>query len=166
MKLTEFEEKELRSKKGSDRIQINNILCAVCVAALSVLLGVSIGKQSSWTIGQLAVAIPFLVTSSLSYAKVAYRSSNEAKRWDTLGWLGHSIGYTAILNSTGILLYDRGFVQVAWVFLGVVVWLFLIYSVVDVHAKRKRWKEKLLKLSFYFALLFIGLVLPIVAGWV
>jgi hypothetical protein len=102
---------------------------------------------------------------ALSYAKVAYRSSNEAKRWDTLGWLGHSIGYTAILNSTGILLYGRGFVQVAWMFLGVVVSLFLIYSIVDVHAKRKRWKEKLLKLLFYFALLFIGLVLPIVAGW-
>jgi hypothetical protein len=135
------------------------------VAALSVLLGLSIGKQSSWTIGQLAVAIPFLVTSSLSYAKIAYRSSREADRWDTLGWLGHSIGYTAILNSTGILLYDRGFVRVAWVFLGVVVALFLTYSIVDVHAKRKRFKEKLWKLLFYFSLLFIGLILPIVAGW-
>jgi hypothetical protein len=166
MPLTESQAKEARSRKGSDRIQINNILCAVCVAALSVLLGLSAGKQSSWTIGELAVAIPFLVTSSLSYAKVAYRSSNEAKRWDILGWLGHSIGYTAILNATGIMLHNRGFVRVAWLFVGVVISLFLIYSIVDVHAKRNRWKEKLLKLSFYFSLLFIGLVLPILAGWV
>ncbi|HEY6047242.1 MAG TPA: hypothetical protein VIU65_11610 [Pyrinomonadaceae bacterium] len=164
--LTEFYEKEIRSKKGSDRIQINNILCAVCVAALSVLLGISVGEHSSWTIGQLAVAIPFLVTSSLSYAKVAYRKSHEATRWDTLGWIGHSVGYTAILNATGILLYDRGFERVAWIFLGVVVSLFLTYSILDVHAKRKRFKEKLLKLLFYFALILIGLVLPIVAGWV
>jgi hypothetical protein len=138
----------------------------VCVAALSVLLSVSIGKPSAWTIGQLAVAIPFLVTSSLSYAKVSYRKSHEAARWDTLGWIGHSVGYTAILNSTGILLYDRGFARVAWIFLAVVVLLFLTYSILDVHAKRKRFKEKLLKLLFYFSLIFIGLVLPIMAGWV
>jgi hypothetical protein len=136
------------------------------VAALSVLLGVSIGKQSSWTIGQLAVAIPFLVTSSLSYAKVAYRKSHEATRWDTLGWIGHSVGYTAILNSTGICFMIVDLPGVAWIFLAVVVALFLTYSIIDVHAKRKRLKEKLLKLLFYFALIFIGLVLPIMAGWV
>ena len=66
----------------------------------------------------------------------------------------------------GTMLYSRGFVRVTWVFLGVVLSLFLIYSIVDVLAKKNRWKEKLLKLLFYFSLLFIGLVLPILAGWV
>jgi hypothetical protein len=166
MQLTESEWKNCRSKKGSDRIQINNILCAVCVATLSVLLGLSREKLSSWTIGQLAIAIPLLVTSSLCYAKVGYRSLDEAERWDTLGWLGHSVGYAAVLNATGTMLYRSGFVRVTWVFVGVVLSLFLIYSTVDVHAKRDRLSEKLLKLVFYFALLFIGLVLPILAGWV
>jgi hypothetical protein len=52
------------------------------------------------------------------------------------------------------------------VFVGVVLSLFLIYSLVDVHAKRHRLNEKVLKLLFYLALLFVGLVLPILAGWV
>lgn len=166
MQLTEDEWVNYRSKKGSDRIQINNILCAVCVAALSVLLGLSREKLSSWTIGQLALAIPLLVTSSLSYAKVGYRSLGEAHRWDTLGWLGHSVGYAAILNATGTMLYRSGFAGVTWLFVGVVLSLFLIYSVVDVHAKRRRLTEKCLKLLFYVSLLFVGLVLPILAGWV
>lgn len=166
MQLTESEWAQYRSKKGSDRIQINNILCAVCVAALSVLLGLSREKLSSWTIGQLALAIPLLVTSSLCYAKVGYRSSDEAGRWDTFGWLGHSIGYAAVLNATGTMLYRSGFIQVTWMFVGVVLALFLAYSIVDVHAKRHRLTEKVLKLLFYFALLFVGLVLPILAGWV
>jgi small-conductance mechanosensitive channel len=166
MQLSESEWTDYRSKKGSDRIQINNILCAVCVAALSVLLGLSRSKLSSWTIGQLAIAIPLLVTSSLCYAKVGYRSSDEARRWDTFGWLTHSLGYAAVLNATGTMLYRSGFVRVTWVFVGVVLSLFLIYSLVDVHAKRHRLNEKVLKLLFYLALLFVGLVLPILAGWV
>jgi small-conductance mechanosensitive channel len=166
MQLSESEWTDYRSKKGSDRIQINNILCAVCVAALSVLLGISRSKLSSWTIGQLAIAIPLLVTSSLCYAKVGYRSSDEARRWDTFGWLTHSLGYAAVLNATGTMLYRSGFRQVTWVFVAVVLSLFLIYSFVDVHAKRHRLNEKVLKLLFYLALLFVGLVLPILAGWV
>src|SRR2546427_12711804 len=103
MQLTESEWTDYRSKKGSDRIQINNILCAVCVAALSVLLGLSRDKLSSWAIGQLALAIPLLVTSSLAYAKVGYRHSDESRRWDTLVWLGHSLGYAAVLIATGTM---------------------------------------------------------------
>ena len=112
MQLTESEWANYRSKKGSDRIQINNILCAVCVAALSLLLGLSRDKLSEWTIGQLAVAIPLLVTSSLCYAKVGYRSTDEAATWDTLGWLGHSVGYAAVLNATGTMLYRSHFFRV------------------------------------------------------
>ena len=63
--------------KGSNRIQVNNILSAVCLAALSVLLAQSDKEFSPWIIGQLGVAIPFLVTSSLAYAKLCYRTGGE-----------------------------------------------------------------------------------------
>jgi|GEM_PF-2685454 len=166
MPLAESESSDYRSKKGSDRISINSILCGVCIAALSVLLGLSREKLSSWTVGQLAIAVPLLITSSLCYAKVGYRHTDEAGRWDLLGWLGHSLGYAAVLNAIGILLYRSGFVAVAWVFVVTVLFLFLVYSIVDLHAKRKRIKEKLWKFMFYVSLLFAGMVLPILLGWV
>jgi hypothetical protein len=154
------------SKKGSDRIQVNNILCAVCVGALAILLGLSGNKLSAWSIGQLAIAIPVLVTSSLAYAKTCYRSLDEIERWDKLGWLTHTIGYTAIVNSVGLLLYNNHFVGVAWIYLGTVVALFVTYSVIDVICNKDRLKEKSLKLLLYLILFAVGFVVPITTKWV
>jgi hypothetical protein len=152
--------------KGSNRIQVNNILSAVCLAALSVLLSQSGERLSDWVIGQLGLAIPFLVTSSLAYAKICYRTGPECDLWDGLGWFTHSVGYIMILNATTILLHLKGYATSAWLFLGVTVLVFVLYSVLDIVAKRSRLVEKGWKLLFYLLALFAGSALPILAGWV
>lgn len=150
--------------RGSDRIQINNFLGAISIATLSVLLSLSKPGTFGWIFAQLAVAIPCFITSSLAYAKMTYRGNDEYYIWDNLGWVTHTLGYIMILNALTIMLYQR-YTSIAWIFIGVTILLFLIYSVLDVLAKRRRLKEKGLKLSFYIVLIFIGAILPILMGW-
>src|ERR1700738_3677702 len=90
----EIREQEERFRiRGSDRIQINNLLTAVSITVLSVLLSISKPGLSGWIIIQLAITIPCLVTSSLAYAKMCYRGADEYHIWDNLGWMTHSLGY-------------------------------------------------------------------------
>lgn len=163
-RMLEFE--EYVKIKGSDRIQINNILSAVCIGALSILLGLSSDELSGWTVGQLALAVPCLVTSSLAYAKICYRPSDEYRVWDRLGWVTHSLGYIMILNAVGIMLYRRSFPAIAWGFITVATSLFVVYSVLDIAARKQRLGEKGLKLGLYLLSFLLGSILPILAGLV
>ena len=160
------EQSEWVRQKGSDRIQINNILAAACIAILSVLLGLSGQAFSGWMVFQLAAATPLLVTSSLAYAKLCYRDIAEYPTWDTLGWITLSLGYIMLLNTLAIMLYTGGYVAASWWFMGATALLFVVYSVIDVILRKKRLKEKAWKLGFYLGLMFCGAALPMLAGWV
>jgi hypothetical protein len=151
--------------KGTDRIQIINILAAACIAILSVLLGLSGQRFSGWMIVQLAVATPLLVTSSLAYAKVGYRDVNEYPIWDGLGWATLSLGYIMTLNALAIMLHTSGYVGAYWWFIGTTVFLYVTYSMLDVVARKDRLREKAWKLMVYLVLIFAGAALPILAGW-
>ncbi len=157
---------DLGRGKGSDRIQINNILAAASITILSVLLGLSGKKFSDWMVIQLAAATPLLVTSSLAYAKTGYRNLREYPIWDHLGWTTLSLGYIMLLNALTIMLYTSNYSVASWWFVGTTILLFVVYSVLDIMANTKRLKEKGWKLGFYLALMFLGAILPIVAGWV
>jgi hypothetical protein len=162
----EAEQNDWIRVKGSDRIQINNILAAACIAILSVLLGLSGQQFSNWMVLQLAAATPLLITSSLAYAKICYRDHKEYLTWDTLGWVTLSLGYIMLLNVLAIMLYTSRYWAASWWFLGATALLFVVYSVLDVILKRKRLKEKAWKLAFYLVLMFLGSALPMLAGWV
>ncbi len=151
--------------KGSDRIEINNILSAVCIGVLSVLLGLSKDGLNVWMIGQIALAIPCLVTSSLAYAKTCYRDRHECHIWDAFGWATHSLAYILILNALSIALYYSGQLAIAWIFVAVALLLFVLYSVLDIVADKRRLVEKASKLLFYIVLLLAGSVVPIMLGW-
>lgn len=157
---------DLLIHKGSNRIQVNNILSAVCVTALSVILTLYQNQPGAWIVAQLAMAVPCLVTSSLAYAKLCYRQTEERSLWDGLGWFTHSVGYSMILNATALLLYRSNYQATAWLFLGITAGLFVLYSMLDVVASRRRSLEKSWKLVFYLGLMGVGAALPIVLGWI
>jgi carbon starvation protein CstA len=156
---------EHASRKGSDRIQINNLLAAVCIGSLSILLTLKTEfSTKSLVLLQFAFSIPLLVSSSLAYAKLALRERIEFKIWDKVGWTFHSLGYILILNAIGLLLHGYDFKIQSISFIGLTILLFTIYSCVDIFLDFLRWKEKLFKLFFYILFIFVGSILPIVLG--
>lgn len=155
----------LGRQKGSERIQINNNLTAVCLGILVIVLSISTTSMSVSVLVQLALAIPFFVTSSLAYSKTCYRTANEFRHWDTLGWCAHTLGYIAVINATMLLVYRSGFHTIAWIFLICVFALFIIYSIIDINLKPARRWEKLIKLGLYALLFFMGSIFPIAKGW-
>jgi hypothetical protein len=163
--MTTISDKERRLRALSDnRIQINNVLSGLCIAILTVLLALPSVTLGNWVVGQLAGAVPILITSSLAYAKLKYRDEDEIAMWNTFGWITHSIGYIMILNAMVIMLYRNGYPSMAWLLLILISILFLVYSVLDVIAKRKRLLEKGLKALFYMFVLLGGTITPMLLG--
>jgi L-asparagine transporter-like permease len=165
MSIVNTSEKERRLRALSDnRIQINSVLSGLCVAILTVLLALPGAKPGNWVVGQLASAVPVLVTSSLAYAKLKYRDEDEMAIWNTFGWLTHSVGYIMILNAMVIMLYRNGYPSMAWLLLALIIVLFAVYSILDVIARQKRSLEKGLKALFYVLVLLGGTVFPLLLG--
>ena len=167
---TRFRDATLYRTKGADRINVNNLLAAVCVTILCLLVTVSSEGVNIWSVLQLAIAIPCLITSSLCYAKLAYRPAGELDTWNLAGWITSSIGYVCVLNATAVLLYVSQYRDAAWSFVGVNAALFLLYALIDVYIGSKvsgkrdksRIKEKSIKTLFYLVLLLLGAVFPLV----
>jgi len=130
-----------------------------------LVLTSSFRESPSWMVIQLAVATPMLVTSSLAYAKIGYRDMKEYDTWDNLGWVTLSLGYVMLLNAVAIFLHTTTYTAASWWFILIAVSLFVVYSVLDVRASRKRLREKAWKLVFYLVVMFFGAALPILAGW-
>lgn len=154
----------LSRDKGEDRININNLIGSVNLGILAVLLGVAQGDISPWTICELAIALPCLLTSSLAYSKLRYRHGDEYAKWDRFGWFTHSIGYIATLDAVAVMLYHAHYRAVAWIFIGTSVFLFVTYSFLDVAIRKDRLYEKSIKLAFYIVLIILGYVLPVSLG--
>ncbi|MBM3711849.1 MAG: hypothetical protein FJW56_00195 [Actinobacteria bacterium] len=147
--------------KGSERIQINNLLAAISMAILVLIIGLEKIQFSPWAITQLSFSIPLLVTSSLAYSKSAYRENSEYFMWDRLGWFAHTLGYSMILNSIFLILYFNFDHFVALMFLSITIVLHILYSVIDYLLKKSRLLEKSTKLFFYVLIFFLGSILPV-----
>lgn len=137
--------------KAASRIALNTALLSVSVGIF--FLVVSLRAQlilPQLVAAQLVFPIPLLLTSILSYSKIAYR--DRVERWDTLGWVSFVIGYALILNVIGILLDGTVSETVSLAFFGLSWGMTLLYSAVDVSYERDHLRERLVKDS-----LFIGL---------
>lgn len=165
-----FEEdpKKFGLTKGSVRIQINNVLSAICIAMVSILVGAKTHPLLLNTIlSYLASAIPMLVTSSLLYSKICYRPSSEYKYWNGWAWTTHTLGYFLLIDSIFLLLFTQGFTLPSLMLLIVTSLLILVYSIMDVVAGTKtktsfdRFAEKTVKLGFYLLIIFLGALGPL-----
>jgi len=152
---------EMRRIKGSNRIQINNILGALCLGILTIIISLSKEIVNTWIVSQLAIAIPLLVTSSLAYSKICYRAASEYNIWNNLAWVTHSFGYISILNAMAIFLSKSGYPIIAALFLGSIVLLHLIYTILNIMMDKSRLLVSTLKLFFYILLFCIGSIYPI-----
>lgn len=148
---------EFANLKGSQRIQVNNILAAISIALIPILITDSSTKKiSDWIMVQLSASIPLLITSSLFYTKCCYRPQKEYDWWNSAAMITHSLGYFGIINSTALLMYYHGYTTASWSLIIAVVISLLCYSAIDVFLKPTRFIEKLLKLIFYLLTIRVG----------
>lgn len=160
--------KEFSKTKGSERIQINNILSAITIAVLTILAQ-NQDSNSYYTIilSELSAAIPILILSSLAYSKICYRSHNEYIYWNGSGWLTHTIGYFLLIDGIFLLLYSHSFIVPAKTLLITTLVLIIIYSILDIvtspdkSVRIERTKEKAIKLTIYLLILLLGAIFPI-----
>jgi hypothetical protein len=153
---------EIFRQKGSDRIQINNLLSSICIGMLTILLTLSKFSISKWILVQLSCAIPCLYISSLSYSKIVYREPVEMKYWDNLGWFLHMGGYVLVINSLLLLLLQTDNYFSFWVFL-IFTWIsYFLYSFIDVKINNDHIREKSIKLYVFSFCLFVGSIIPLI----
>lgn len=157
---------EISKRKSDARIQINNILSAVCLAVFVFFLTPS-SKEGERTpeilLLQLVLTVPFLISSSLFCSKHAYSDGDAWRAWDFWGWFTHTVGYAFVLNSLALILWFRGFASIAAIFLAVVVALFLLHFFVSVIVSRRPMK-RFFNLTLNLALLALGSVVPILSN--
>ncbi|WP_422006834.1 hypothetical protein [Roseivirga pacifica] len=160
----DYTPKDFAERKGQVRIVINSFLNAFCIALLAYYLNSDeTGEHSFAIILQLVVSIPVLFTSSLLYTKVAYRPHSEYFIWNRVAWHSHTIGYFALMNAIFLTVFDSEPDKswLAWTFLGITIFLTLVYAFIDVYLKFERIYEKIWKESLYVLYIYSGSVVAI-----
>ena len=156
----EFTPKEFAKIKGTERIQVNNILAAISVTVITILI--TVGRQEkeslafSLVLAQLAAAIPLLITSSLFYSKMCYRAGGEYRTWNTFALVLHTFGYNFILNSLAIIIYAASYKFAAFLLIGLSFTLVVLYSVLDAALDKKRISERIYKFVLYLLVLLVS----------
>jgi hypothetical protein len=159
--------KQFASIKGSERIQINNVLSAISIAVVAILVGSNPNTRTSNPallniIAELTASIPLLVTSSLLYSKICYRPASEYKYWNGGAWTTHTLGYFLIIDSLFLLLYSNNYHFAGYLLLILTLALVLVYSVLDVITAgertlmNERLLEKIIKFICYLAIIYFG----------
>ena len=97
--------------------------------------------------------------SSLAYSKVAYWK--ETKLWDLYGWFTNNLANIFLFNVVGLMIAQM-FRDMALSYFGLIIFLMLIYSIINVVYGWRTFKEKLFKFLFLVAGLVVGGILPVV----
>jgi uncharacterized membrane protein (DUF485 family) len=143
--------------KASARILTNSMLVAIVIATLSLFIAFKpeLLLQNSLMAAQLVIAIPMLITSTLSYSKVGYRRRIDI--WDALGWMTFIIGYAFVMNVVGILasVYASMAISLAFFVTGWI--LTAVYSYASIYYEKVTIRERLTKdLMFILIQLVLG----------
>jgi hypothetical protein len=149
-------------QKASMRITINSAMMGALFFMLTFILANGYEKFNFLVITQLFLAIPLLFVSVLAYSKIAYWK--ESKVWDLYGWITSNLGNIILLNAIGLMVIkiSKGLSATYFV---LTLFLMVIYSTINIVYAPFMTKQKLFKLLFFFVVMFIGGVLPLILAW-
>lgn len=150
---------ETKPEKAISKITINAFMIGSLFVILTLIWTLDPHKFSLIIISQLVLAIPLLYVSSLAYTKLGYWK--ETRLWDRFGWFTNNIGNIFVLNVIG-LIAATVYKNLAFVYFGLILFLMLIYSVINVIYKPRALKEKLFKFVFFLIILSIGGIIPLI----
>ena len=145
-------------EKATLRISINSFMMSSLFFILTLIWTLNPEKFNFFIIAQVILAIPMLFVSSLSYSKVAYWEKNLA--WDWLGWITNELGNIPVLNIVGLITATL-FIKLAYAYFALVILLMLTYTLINIHYRPHKSKEKLIKFVIFLTIVFFGGIYPI-----
>jgi hypothetical protein len=155
----EMEEIDSKRHKSSSRVSISSSMMGVLLFILTLIWALGPEKISFLIIAQLIMAIPFLFISSLSYAKLIYKT--KTKLFDRLGWYSTTIGNNLVLNVIGLMVASY-YIPLAYFYFLTIALGMLIYYAINVYYKPSTLKTELIRYIIVILIILIGGVYPIV----
>ncbi|MBE3143907.1 MAG: hypothetical protein IMZ61_08285 [Planctomycetes bacterium] len=146
------------AKNHEVRVHINAHLLGICFTLFVIIsaLKPELMKNSFFST-QLALAIPFFLTSS--FARSKSMAKPDSIKWDRFSYLTFILGYGLLINSTGILLSGICGKTIAILFFASNVALALAYSIMEVTDDRSKLARRIVRDSFFaIILLCLGLL--------
>ena len=148
-----------KSVKADTRITINSMLIGVAATVLFIIIAINPKMLAGnfWLSLQLVLVIPFLITSSLSYSKLAYKK--EHKIWNTYAWICFVIGYCFMINVIAILVSAIGLIAIGISLIAVNLALTYLYAFLDYKYGEGSILEEVSKYTLFTILnIFLGLL--------
>jgi hypothetical protein len=146
--------------KEDNRIRINVTLLGICFTLFTFLIAFNpdLLKKNLFLTLQLVCSIPLFMTSLLARAKSSYTLGRRA--WTNLGFITYITAYAFMINVVGIFLflYVSFFAGIVFYILNII--LAVLYSIIEVHYNTDKFKGKLIKDSYFIALLVLLGILP------
>jgi hypothetical protein len=152
--------KELNQRKSSSKLAITVRLIGVAFTIFVFIMTIrpQIFFEKEIVALELILAIPFLITSALSFSKLSYAPNS--KEWDFLSWITFMIGYTFLLNVVGIIVAVYLNVIIAIVFFITNWMLSILYSYMNIYPDKKPLRKDVFKNMFFIMLQIILGLLP------
>ncbi|MFX1236994.1 MAG: hypothetical protein ACFFAS_11710 [Promethearchaeota archaeon] len=140
-----YEDKEKNKIKSPLRVAITTMLIGVCFTAFTLIWAFDRDIKFNYLIlSQLAIAIPFLINSTIAYTKLAYKAKN-AKKWNKFALITYTTGYSLIMNSIGIMIYLANLFIIAVLYFITIWTLEIIYSKIEYEKDKKHKKGRIIR---------------------
>ena len=149
---------ETNPEKAVGKITINALMIGSLFMILTLIWTLDPHKFSLVIITELVLAIPLLFVSSLAYTKLGYWK--QTKLWDEFGWFTNNIGNIFVLNVIGLIASTVNR-NLSFMYFGLIIFLMIIYSIINVVYKPQAFKEKLFKFIFFLVILILGGIVPL-----
>lgn len=150
---------EMRRHDAEARIRLNLALIGICFMLFTFIVAINpdLLKNHILLTIQLTLAIPFMITSTLSLSKLT--KPRKIELWDRLGIFTFIVGYGFMINVVGILLSTFSMNWVGMLFYGVNLVLRWAYGMLELIEHPERKIINPLKELFFTALIvFLGIL--------
>lgn len=137
--------------KSSMRVSITTMLIGVCFTIFTLVwvFGTSV-KFNDLILSQLAISIPFLINSTISYSKLGYKSNHE--QWNLFALYTYLTGYALVTNAIGIMIYLVDLFPIAILFFVATWTLEIIYSIIEFSENKDYLVGRVVRASYFISL--------------
>jgi hypothetical protein len=153
-------EHDLVQKDSEVKLTINVTLLGICFTLFVIITALKAPLlENPFLSLQLTLAIPFFLTASFSRSKFVEKHQR-IKRWELFSYITFILGYSLLLNSTGILLATIAAKWLAIPFFVLNIILAILYSVMEVFDDHSKLKKRLFRDGLFAVIILLFGLLP------